>query len=351
MAAPVKSTVVGAQSGVQDLTIGKALNLALRTAMESDERVLLMGEDVGKLGGVFRITDGLQKDFGEHRVLDTPLAESGIIGTAIGLAMHGFRPVCEIQFDGFVFPAYDQIVTQVARMRYRSGGRLRVPIVIRIPFGGGIGSVEHHSESPEALFTHVPGLTVVAPSNPVDAYWMMREAVRIADPVIFFEPKRLYWQKAPRELVDSEAARTREQADSGQRPLQRAATVRRGKDLTLVGYGPTVGTCLAAAEAAAEDGAQLEVLDLRSLSPLDMPVILESVRRTGRLVVVHEAPRSGGLGAEIAARVSEQCFDVLEAPVGRVTGWDVPYPPARLEELYLPDVDRILDAVDAALTR
>ncbi len=341
----------GRVAGAAQLSFGQALNAGMRSAMEDDAKVLLIGEDIGRLGGVFRVTDGLQKDFGEDRVIDSPLGEAGIVGTAVGLALRGYRPVCEIQFDGFVFPAYDQIVTQVARMRYRSGGRLRVPIVIRIPFGGGIGSVEHHSESPEALFTHVPGLTVVAPSNPVDAYWMMREAVRIADPVIFFEPKRLYWQKAPRELVDSEAARTREQADSGQRPLQRAATVRRGKDLTLVGYGPTVGTCLAAAEAAAEDGAQLEVLDLRSLSPLDMPVILESVRRTGRLVVVHEAPRSGGLGAEIAARVSEQCFDVLEAPVGRVTGWDVPYPPARLEELYLPDVDRILDAVDAALTR
>ncbi len=333
------------------ITFGQALNAGMRSAMEDDPKVLLIGEDIGRLGGVFRVTDGLQKDFGEHRVVDSPLGEAGIVGTAIGLALRGYRPVCEIQFDGFVFPAYDQIVTQLARMRYRSAGRLSVPVVVRVPFGGGIGSIEHHSESPEALFTHVPGLTVVAPSNPVDAYWMMREAVRIADPVIFFEPKRLYWQKAPRALVDAEAARAREDADSGGTPLRRAAVVRPGRDLTLVGYGPTVGTCLAAATAAAEDGAELEVVDLRSLSPLDMSTVLASVRRTRRAVLVHEAPRSGGLGAEISARISEQCFDLLEAPVGRVTGYDVPYPVGRLEDHHLPDVDRVLDAVDTALSR
>ena len=333
------------------ITFGHALNAGMRSAMEDDPKVLLIGEDIGRLGGVFRVTDGLQKDFGEHRVVDSPLGEAGIVGTAIGLALRGYRPVCEIQFDGFVFPAYDQIVTQLARMRYRSAGRLSVPVVVRVPFGGGIGSIEHHSESPKALFTHVPGLTVVAPSNPVDAYWMMREAVRIADPVIFFEPKRLYWQKAPRALVDAEAARAREDADSGGTPLRRAAVVRPGRDLTLVGYGPTVGTCLAAATAAAEDGAELEVVDLRSLSPLDMSTVLASVRRTRRAVLVHEAPRSGGLGAEISARISEQCFDLLEAPVGRVTGYDVPYPVGRLEDHHLPDVDRVLDAVDTALSR
>ena len=333
------------------ITFGQALNAGMRSAMEDDPKVLLIGEDIGRLGGVFRVTDGLQKDFGEHRVVDSPLGEAGIVGTAIGLALRGYRPVCEIQFDGFVFPAYDQIVTQLARMRYRSAGRLSVPVVVRVPFGGGIGSIEHHSESPEALFTHVPGLTVVAPSNPVDAYWMMREAVRIADPVIFFEPKRLYWQKAPRALVDAEAARAREDADSGGAPLRRAGVVRPGRDLTLVGYGPTVGTCLAAATAAAEDGAELEVVDLRSLSPLDMSTVLASVRRTRRAVLVHEAPRSGGLGAEISARISEQCFDLLEAPVGRVTGYDVPYPVGRLEDHHLPDVDRVLDAVDTALSR
>ena len=342
---------MSAAGRTDQITFGQALNAGMRSAMEDDPKVLLIGEDIGRLGGVFRVTDGLQKDFGEHRVVDSPLGEAGIVGTAIGLALRGYRPVCEIQFDGFVFPAYDQIVTQLARMRYRSAGRLSVPVVVRVPFGGGIGSIEHHSESPEALFTHVPGLTVVAPSNPVDAYWMMREAVRIADPVIFFEPKRLYWQKAPRALVDAEAARAREDADSGGTPLRRAAVVRPGRDLTLVGYGPTVGTCLAAATAAAEDGAELEVVDLRSLSPLDMSTVLASVRRTRRAVLVHEAPRSGGLGAEISARISEQCFDLLEAPVGRVTGYDVPYPVGRLEDHHLPDVDRVLDAVDTALSR
>jgi 2-oxoisovalerate dehydrogenase E1 component beta subunit len=342
---------VSAARRTDQITFGQALNAGMRSAMEDDPKVLLIGEDIGRLGGVFRVTDGLQKDFGEHRVVDSPLGEAGIVGTAIGLALRGYRPVCEIQFDGFVFPAYDQIVTQLARMRYRSAGRLSVPVVVRVPFGGGIGSIEHHSESPEALFTHVPGLTVVAPSNPVDAYWMMREAVRIADPVIFFEPKRLYWQKAPRALVDAEAARAREDADSGGTPLRRAAVVRPGRDLTLVGYGPTVGTCLAAATAAAEDGAELEIVDLRSLSPLDMSTVLASVRRTRRAVLVHEAPRSGGLGAEISARISEQCFDLLEAPVGRVTGYDVPYPVGRLEDHHLPDVDRVLDAVDTALSR
>ncbi len=342
---------MSAAGRTDQITFGQALNAGMRSAMEDDPKVLLIGEDIGRLGGVFRVTDGLQKDFGEHRVVDSPLGEAGIVGTAIGLALRGYRPVCEIQFDGFVFPAYDQIVTQLARMRYRSAGRLSVPVVVRVPFGGGIGSIEHHSESPEALFTHVPGLTVVAPSNPVDAYWMMREAVRIADPVIFFEPKRLYWQKAPRALVDAEAARAREDADSGGAPLRRAAVVRPGRDLTLVGYGPTVGTCLAAATAAAEDGAELEVVDLRSLSPLDMSTVLASVRRTRRAVLVHEAPRSGGLGAEISARISEQCFDLLEAPVGRVTGYDVPYPVGRLEDHHLPDVDRVLDAVDTALSR
>ena len=333
------------------LTLGQALNAGMRAALEEDPHVLLVGEDIGRLGGVFRVTDGLQKDFGEERVVDAPLGEAGIVGTAVGLAMRGYRPVCEIQFDGFVFPAYDQIVTQLARMRYRSAGRIPLPVVVRVPFGGGIGSVEHHSESPEALFTHVPGLTVVAPSNPVDAYWMMREAIRLPDPVVFFEPKRLYWQKAPRELVESEAARMREAADSGGEPLRTGALVRPGRDLTLVGYGPTVGTCLTAADAAAEDGAELEVLDLRSLSPLDTALLVDSVRRTHRMVVVHEAPVSGGIGAEIAARVTERCFESLEAPVGRVGGYDVPYPSARLEEHHLPDVDRVLAAVDAALTR
>jgi pyruvate dehydrogenase E1 component beta subunit len=287
---------------------------------------------------VFRVTDGLQKDFGEDRVIDTPLAESGIIGTAVGLALRGYRPVCEIQFDGFVFPGYDQIVSQVAKMHFRSGGRLRVPMVVRIPFGGGIGAVEHHSESPEAYFAHTPGLRVVAVSNPLDAYWMIQQAIAIDDPVVFFEPKRRYWEKAD---VDEEG--------SPALPLDAARVVRSGTDATLIAYGPMVKTCLDAAAAAAEEGRSLEVIDLRSLSPMDMPVVFDAVRRTGRCIVVHEAQRSLGIGAEVAARVTEECFYSLEAPVLRVTGFDTPYPPARVEEEYLPDLDRVLDGVDRAL--
>ena len=332
------SDTAPATSTPATLTLGKAINAGLRAAMESDPKVLVMGEDVGKLGGVFRITDGLQKDFGEDRVIDTPLAESAIIGTAVGLALRGYRPVCEIQFDGFVFPAYDQIVTQVAKMHYRSGGRLRVPIVIRIPYGGGIGAVEHHSESPEAYFSHTPGLKVVSCSNPADAYWMIQQAVVLDDPVVFFEPKRRYWDKAE---VD--------QAGSPDLPLEAARVARAGADVTVVAYGPMVKTCLEAAAAAAEEGRSLEVVDLRSLSPLDLPTLYESVRRTGRCVVVHEAPQSLGLGSEVAARVTEECFYSLEAPVLRVTGFDTPYPPSRGEEEYLPDLDRVLDGVDRVL--
>ncbi|HLL64806.1 MAG TPA: alpha-ketoacid dehydrogenase subunit beta [Micromonosporaceae bacterium] len=322
----------------ESLTLGKALNVGLRRAMERDPQVLIMGEDVGKLGGVFRVTDGLQKDFGEDRVIDTPLAESGIIGTAVGLALRGYRPVCEIQFDGFVFPAYDQIVSQVAKMHYRSQGKVRMPIVIRIPFGGGIGAVEHHSESPEAYFSHTAGLKVVACSNPADAYWMIQQAISSDDPVIFFEPKRRYWEKG---AVDLDG--------SAPDPLHASRVVRPGEHATLVAYGPMVRTAMEAAAAAQEDGRSLEVIDLRTLSPLDMGPVYDSVRRTGRLVVVHEAPGNLGLGAEIAARVTEQCFYFLEAPVLRVTGFDTPYPPARLEEEYLPELDRILDAVDRSL--
>ncbi|MET0642489.1 MAG: alpha-ketoacid dehydrogenase subunit beta [Jiangellaceae bacterium] len=321
-----------------EMALGKAINAGLRRAMEGDAKVLVMGEDVGKLGGVFRVTDGLQKDFGEDRVIDTPLAESGIIGTAVGLALRGYRPVCEIQFDGFVFPGYDQIVSQVAKMHFRSGGRLRVPIVIRIPFGGGIGAVEHHSESPEGYFVHTPGLKVVAVSNPLDAYWMIQQAIALDDPVLFFEPKRRYWDKAE---VDEDG--------SPALPLAAARVVQAGTDATVVAYGPMVRTCLDAAAAAAEEGQSLEVIDLRSLSPLDMPVLHDSVRKTGRCVVVHEAQRTLGVGGEIAARVTEECFYSLEAPVLRVTGYDTPYPPSRVEEEYLPDLDRVLDGVDRVL--
>ena len=319
----------------ETITLGKALNHGLRRALENDDKVIIMGEDVGKLGGVFRITDGLQKDFGEDRVIDTPLAESGIVGTAIGLAIRGYRPVCEIQFDGFVFPAFNQIVAQVSKMFYRSLGNVRLPIVIRIPFGGGIGAVEHHSESPEAYFSHTPGLKVVACSNPVDAYQMIQQAISSDDPIVFFEPKRRYWEKG---AVDLDAAPAV--------PLHSSQVLTSGDGATLVAYGPMVKTCLDAAKAAAEDGRGLEVIDLRSLSPLDLGPVHESVKKTGRCIVVHEAPGNLGLGSEVAARVTEECFYSLEAPVLRVTGYDIPYPAARVEEEYLPDLDRVLDAVD-----
>ena len=319
------------------LTLSKALNEGLRKSLEADPKALIMGEDVGKLGGVFRVTDGLQKDFGESRVVDTPLAESGIVGTAIGLALRGYRPVCEIQFDGFVFPAFDQIVSQLAKQRLRSLGHVKMPVVIRIPCGGGIGAVEHHSESPEVYFVHAAGLRVVACSGPADAFTMIQQSIASDDPVIFFEPKRRYWDKAE---VDTAADL------SGAVPLTSARTVAEGSDVTVVSYGPLVRTCLEAAVAAREDGRSLDVIDLRSLSPLDMGSVVASVRKTGRCVVVHEAPVTAGLGAEIAARVTEECFYHLEAPVMRVGGFSTPYPPSRLEEYYLPDLDRVLDAVD-----
>jgi 2-oxoisovalerate dehydrogenase E1 component beta subunit len=319
------------------LTLSKALNAGLRRALEDDPKVLIMGEDVGKLGGVFRVTDGLQKDFGDDRVVDTPLAESGIIGTAIGLALRGYRPVCEIQFDGFVYPAFDQIVCQLAKMRYRSLGMLKLPVTVRIPFGGGIGAVEHHSESPEVLFAHTAGLRVVACANASDAYTMIRQAISCDDPVIFFEPKRRYWDKAEVDTAGSLAGAT---------PFDQARVVVEGSDVTLLAYGPTVRTGVEAAVAAREGGRGVEVVDLRSLSPLDMETITASVRKTGRCVVAHEAATFAGLGAEIAARITEQCFYHLEAPVLRVGGFATPYPPSRLEDHYLPDLDRILDAVD-----
>ncbi|HEX3900306.1 MAG TPA: alpha-ketoacid dehydrogenase subunit beta [Mycobacteriales bacterium] len=322
---------------VTTLTLAKALNGGLRKAMEADPKVLVMGEDVGALGGVFRVTDGLAKDFGEERVIDTPLAESGIIGTAVGLSIRGFRPVCEIQFDGFVFPAFDQIVTQVARMHYRSSGNVRLPITIRIPYGGGIGAVEHHSESPESYFAHTPGLKVVTCSNPVDAYWMIQQTVACDDPVIFFEPKRRYWDKAE---VDVDAM-----PDS----LWSARVARTGSDATLISYGPSVRTCLEAAAAAAAEGRELEIVDLRALSPIDWETVFTSVRKTGHAIVVAEAPVFGSLAAEVAARVTEHCFYSLESPVLRVGGYSTPYPASRIEEDYLPDLDRVLDAVDRTM--
>jgi pyruvate dehydrogenase E1 component beta subunit len=321
----------------ESLTLGKALNVGLRRAMEDDPKVLMMGEDVGKLGGVFRITDGLQKDFGEDRVIDTPLAEAGIVGTAIGLAIRGYRPVCEIQFDGFVYPAFDQIVAQLAKMHYRSQGQVRLPVVIRIPYGGGIGAVEHHSESPESYFVHTAGLKVVTCASPLDAYWMIQQSIASDDPIVFLEPKRRYWEKG-----DVDTAVPPAEAY----PLHAPRDPRPGSDCTVHAYGPMVKVALDAATAAEEDGRGLEVIDLRTLSPLDLRPVYESVRRTGRCVVVHEAPITLGMGAEIAARVTEECFYSLESPVLRVAGFDTPYPAARLEEDYLPDLDRVLDAVD-----
>jgi 2-oxoisovalerate dehydrogenase E1 component beta subunit len=323
--------------GLHTITLAKGLNHGLRAAMEHDPKVIVMGEDVGRLGGVFRITDGLQKDFGEQRVLDTPLGESGIIGTAVGLALRGYRPVCEIQFDGFVFPAFDQIVTQLARFHYRSQGKLRMPVVVRVPYGGGIGAVEHHSESPESYFAHTPGLKVVSCANAVDAYWMIQQAIACDDPVIFFEPKRRYWEKASLNLAVAPP------------PLFSSRLVRSGTAATVVAYGPMVRTVLDAAAAAEQDGQQLEVIDLRTLSPLDLAPVFDSVRRTGRLICVSEAPGEASLIGDLAARVSQECFYSLEAPPLRVTGFDTPYPPAKCEEDYLPDLDRILDAVDQVL--
>jgi len=339
MAAPTKAPEA-AVPDVQQLTIGKSLNLGLRAAMEADPKVILLGEDIGKLGGVFRITDGLQKDFGEQRVLDTPLAESGIIGTAVGLAIRGYRPVCEIQFDGFIYPGFDQIVSQLAKLHFRTQGKIRMPVVVRVPFGGGIGAVEHHSESPESLFAHIAGLRVLACSNPVDAYWMIQQAITCDDPVLFFEPKRLYHQKKAE--VDTTATPA---------PLFASRVVRSGTAATLVAYGPSVGVCMDAAVAASEedDGMSLEVIDLRTLSPLDLGPVFDSVRRTGRLIVVSEAPSESSIAAEVATRVQQECFYSLEAPVLRVTGYDTPYPPAKLEEGYLPDLDRVLHAVDRSL--
>jgi len=319
------------------MTMAKALNAGLRRALEADPKVLLAGEDIGKLGGVFRSTENLQRDFGTDRVIDSPLAESGIVGTAVGLALRGYRPVVEIQFDGFVFPAFAQIVTQVARMRFRSMGRLGAPVVVRIPYAGGIGAIEHPSESPEAYFTHTPGLTVVSPSTPLDAYWMIQQAIASDDPVVFLEPKRRYHEKGEVDLSEPPL------------PLHSARVVLEGADATLLAYGPMVKTSVEAALAAQGEGRSIEVVDLRSLSPLDDAVIEASVAKTGRAIVVHEAARSGGVGAEVAARLQERCFYSLEAPVLRVTGYDMPYPPSRVEKAYLPALDRILDAVDRSL--
>ncbi|ALJ18723.1 alpha-ketoacid dehydrogenase subunit beta [Microbacterium sp. No. 7] len=322
---------------MQTMPFAKAINAGMRAAMQADDRVLLMGEDIGPLGGVFRVTEGLLAEFGDRRVLDTPLAESGIVGTAIGLTMAGFRPVCEIQFDGFVFPAFDQITAQLAKLTNRYAGAASFPVVIRIPYGGHIGAIEHHQESPEGYFTHTPGLRVVSPSTPNDGYWMIQDAIASNDPVIFFEPKSKYWMKG--------------EVDTNERalPLHASRIVRRGTDVTLVGHGAMVTTLLQAAAIAEGEGVSCEVIDLRSLSPVDYGPLLDSVRRTGRMVHAQEAPGFSSLGSEIAATVMEKAFFALEAPVLRVAGFDAPFPPAALEGMYLPDPDRVLEAVDRAL--
>lgn len=314
-----------------------ALNNALHDALKTDDKVLVFGEDVGRLGGVFRITEGLQATFGEDRIFDSPLAESGIIGTAIGLALYGYRPVPEMQFDAFTFPAFEQIVSHLAKYRNRSRGTVKVPVTIRIPYGGGIGAVEHHSESPESYWTHTAGLSVASPGTPADAYSLLRQSIAMDDPVVFMEPKRRYWMKGS---FDAEAEPL---------PVGRAAVRVEGNDVTVVAYGPQVQTALEAAEAGAAEGWSIEVVDLRWLNPLDEETIVNSVKKTGRCVVVHEAPMTLGVGAEVAARVQELAFYHLEAPVLRATGFDTPYPPAKLEEFWLPDADRILDLVARSL--
>jgi 2-oxoisovalerate dehydrogenase E1 component beta subunit len=327
-----------AQQTVETLPMAKAINEGLRAALAADDRVLLMGEDIGTLGGVFRVTEGLKAEFGENRVLDTPLAESAIVGTAIGLALRGYRPVCEIQFDGFIFPGFDQITSQLAKLTYRNEGAQPFPVVIRVPYGGHIGAVEHHQESPEAYFAHTAGLRVVSPATPNDGYWMIQQAIASNDPILFFEPKSRYWQKGDVERAASDV------------PLHASRVVRTGTDATLVGHGAMVSVLLQAADIAAEEGTSLEVIDLRSLSPIDYSPILASVQKTGRLVVAQEAPGNVSVGSEIAATIAERAFYSLQAPVLRVSGFDTPFPPAKLETSYLPDADRVLEAVDRALT-
>lgn len=323
-------------SGAVELSMQGAINRALHDSLAADERVLVFGEDVGVLGGVFRMTDGLQKTFGVQRVFDTPLAEAGIIGMAVGLAMNGWHPVPEVQFDGFVFPGFDQLLSQVARFNYRSRGRFPMPITLRVPSFGGIRAPELHGESLETYFMHVPGLKVVSPSTPHDAYHLLRRAIASPDPVIFMEPKSRYWNRGPVDV-----------AASG--PTDGARITRPGRHATLICWGSMVHRSEQAATLAAEDGIELEVLDLRWLTPLDEASIAESVSRTGRAVIVHEAPLTAGPGAELAALISRSCFRELKAPVERVTGFDVPTPSGDLEDEYIPNVDRILFGVQRVL--
>jgi len=321
------------ETTVETMTMAAALNRALADSLTEDPSVLIFGEDVGALGGVFRITDGLTARFGENRCFDTPLAESGIIGTAVGMAMNGLRPVVEMQFDAFAFPAFEQITSHVAKLGNRTQGALRMPMVIRIPFGGGIGGVEHHCDSSEAYYTHTPGLTVVTPSSPQEAYSLLRAAIASPDPVVFMEPKKLYWSKGE---VDTSIV-----AD-----LSQAKVVREGTDVTIVSYGPSISIAVEAAEREAAEGRSVQVVDVRTLTPFDDATVMAAVKSTGRAIVVAEAPGFASVASEIQARISEQCFEYLEAPVRRVTGFDVPFPSPKLEHWYLPDADRIIDAID-----
>ncbi|SDM35903.1 alpha-ketoacid dehydrogenase subunit beta [Microbacterium azadirachtae] len=318
---------------IQVMTMASALNRALADAIEADPEVVVFGEDVGALGGVFRITDGLTERYGEDRCFDTPLAESGIIGTAVGMAMNGMRPVVEMQFDAFALPAFEQVVSHVAKLGNRTRGTMRMPMVIRIPTGGGIGGVEHHCDSSEAYYAHTPGLTVVCPSTPQDAYSLLRAAIASPDPVVFLEPKKLYWTKGE---VDTSIV--------GE--IGSARIAREGTDVTLISYGASVATCLEAAEIAAGEGRSVQVVDVRTLTPLDDAAITAAVRATGRAVVVAEAPGYASVASEIQSRVFERCFEFLEAPVRKVTGFDTPYAPPKFEHWYLPDADRVLDAID-----
>jgi 2-oxoisovalerate dehydrogenase E1 component beta subunit len=336
--APAAPEAPAAPAATTTVTLAKALNQALADAMAADDRVLVFGEDVADLGGVFRVTDGLAARFGERRCFDTPLAEASILGTAIGMAMYGYRPVVEMQFDAFAYPAFEQLVSHLAKMRNRTRGALPMPVVIRIPYGGGIGGVEHHSDSSEAYVAHTPGIQVLTPATVQDGYWLLRSAIASPDPVVFFEPKRLYWSKARLTLPVTTG------------PIGTAAIRRHGRDLTLIAYGQSVPIALESAEHAREYGYDLEVVDLRSLVPFDDATVAASVERTGRAVVVHEAAGFAGFGAEVAARISERCFYRLEAPVLRVTGLDIPYPPPKLEHWHLPSVDRVLDAVERAMS-
>jgi pyruvate dehydrogenase E1 component beta subunit len=320
----------------QQVTMSGAINRALRDAMTVDGDVVVFGEDVGTLGGVFRVTDGIARDFGEDRCFDTPIAEAGIVGFAVGMAMAGFRPVIEMQFDAFAYPAFEQIASHVAKMRNRTAGRVSLPMVIRVPFAGGIGGVEHHCDSSEAYYAHTPGLKVVTPATVEDAYTLLREAINDPDPVIFMEPKRLYWSKGS---IESAAAATTFAS------FGRAAIRREGTDVTLVAYGPSLDVAMEAAAAAQDEGWSLEVVDLRTIVPLDDETVMASVRKTGRCVVVQEAQGFAGVGAEIAARVQERAFHCLQAPVLRVAGLDIPYPPPMLEHVHLPGVERVLDAI------